>query len=222
MVRLLARILGVCVTIAVVLGCILAAWFFLYSADLPDISGLRRYAPKQATLMSVPCSRGESTAIPYDAIGYNLRAALTSAEANVRPDQAGLSMQIARMTYCEPSRMLERDLKEARIAAQVNLRYSRDELLTIYANRVWFGDNQVGVEAASQYYFGKEPNQLDIGEAALLAGLVKAPSVYSPYKNPDRALLRRNEVIDAMAQDHVITDDQGKAAKATSLGVAMR
>lgn len=195
---------------------------FFYSADLPDLGALRRYAPRQATRVSAPCSRAESIAIPYNAIGYNLRAALTSAEAKVRPDQAGLSTQIARMTFCEPSRMLERDLKEARMAAQVKLRYSRDELLTIYANLAWFGDNQVGVEAASQYYFGKEPSQLDIGEAALLAGLVKAPSAYSPYKHPERALLRRNEVIDALVQDHVITTDQGKAAKATSLGVDER
>ena len=118
--------------------------------------------------------------------------------------------------------MLERNLKEWRIAEQLRLRFSRDELLTIYANRVWFGDNQVGVEAASQYYFGKEPNQLDIADAALLAGLIRGPSRYSPYKHPDRALARRNEVIDAMLGDHVITDDQGKAAKATSLGVAIK
>jgi len=117
---------------------------------------------------------------------------------------------------------LERNLKEARTAAHLRLRYSGDELLTIYANRAWFGDNQIGVEAASQYYFGKEPNQLDVAEAPLLAGLIKAPFVYSPYKHPDRAFARRNEVIDSMVQNHVITADQGQAAKATSLRVAVR
>lgn len=222
MVRFLARILGISVAIVVLLGCILTSWFFLYSADLPDIGGLRRYAPQQATRVPDSCSRGESVAIPYEAIGYNLRAALSSAEANVRPGQAGLSMQIARNTYCEPSKMLERNLKEWRIAGKLKLHFSRDELLTVYANRVWFGEDQVGVEAASQYYFAKEPNLLDIGEAALLAGLIKAPSHYSPYKHPDRALLRRNDVIDAMVRDHVITDDQRKTAKATSLGVAIK
>jgi membrane peptidoglycan carboxypeptidase len=88
----------------------------------------------------------------------------------------------------------------------------------ILTSRVWFGDNQVGVEAASQYYFGKEPNQLDNAEAALLAGLIRAPSRYSPYKHPDRALSRRNEVIDTMVRDHAITEDQGRPQRRLVLG----
>src|SRR5579872_5080190 len=127
------------------------AWFFLYSGDLPGIGGLRRYAPNQVTRVSDPCL-GESAAVPYDAIGENLRAALTSAEANERPGRATLRMQISRTLFCAPSKLLTRQLKEWRVAEQLRWRFSRNDLLAIYSNRAAFGQNLIGVESASQYF----------------------------------------------------------------------
>jgi membrane peptidoglycan carboxypeptidase len=82
-----------------------------------------------------------------------------------------------------------------------------------------FGEDIVGVEPASQHFFHKEPNQLLIGEAALLAGLVKAPSYLSPTKHSDRALLRRNEAIDKMLETRAITESMASTAKASPLSL---
>jgi membrane peptidoglycan carboxypeptidase len=117
---------------------------------------------------------------------------------------------------------LNRQVKELRTEAQLDRRFSRRELFTIFANRAWFGDGQVGVEAASEHFFKKEPNQLQVAEAALLAGLIRAPSHCSPLVHPDRALKRRNEVIDAMVATHAFSATEGEAAKATGIGVATR
>jgi penicillin-binding protein 1A len=98
--------------------------------------------------------------------------------------------------------------------------FSRRQLLTIAANRYYFGDGAMGVQAASQYFFRKNPGELNIAEAALLAGLVKAPSYFSPEKHSDRALGRRNDVMDAMAKEGRIRVAEGESAKASSLQTA--
>jgi membrane peptidoglycan carboxypeptidase len=211
-----------CVAAVILLGCCCGAWFFLYTGDLPDLAGLRRYAPQQMSSVSDPCLGQDVVAIPYDEIGYNLRAALNAAEGYERPGYANLRVQISRMMFCEPSRMLERHLNEWRTAVQLRWRFSRDELLTIYANRVGFGEDCTGIQAAAERYFRKSPDQLGISEAALLAGLIQRPSYLSPYKHPDRALQRRNQVIDAMVRNHAISSEQGETAKATSLGVTTK
>jgi membrane peptidoglycan carboxypeptidase len=208
-----------CVIVVILLGCCLGAWFFLYTGDLPDLAGLRRYAPQQMSSVSDPCLGRNVVAIPYDEIGYNLRAALNAAEGSDRPGQVNVRMQISRMMFCEPSRMLERHFKEWRTAVQLRWRFSRDELLTIYANRVGFGEDCTGIRVAAGRYFHKPPDQLGISEAALLAGLIQRPSYLSPYQHPERALQRRNQVIDAMVQNHAISPEQAETAKATSLGV---
>jgi membrane peptidoglycan carboxypeptidase len=102
---------------------------------------------------------------------------------------------------------------------QLERRFSWRQLLAIYANRTYFGDDLVGVEAASQHFFRKEPNQLEVGEAALLAGLVRAPGRLSPVKHSDRALERRNQVFYAMVAAHAIGAEVGKAAKVSPLGI---
>jgi len=220
--RWLKRIVLCFVFGTLLITCICAAWFYFYSADLPDMSGLRRYAPKQATRVSDPCLSGDSIAIPHDAIGSNLRAALNSSEGAERQGQVNLRMQVSRSLFCAPSQMLERHISEWRAAEQMRWRFSANELLTIYANRASFGENLIGVEAASRHYFGKEPNQLDIAQAALLAGLIKQPPYLSPEKHPDRALQRRNQVIDEMVASRAISLEQGAEAKAMTLSLARK
>jgi membrane peptidoglycan carboxypeptidase len=110
-------------------------------------------------------------------------------------------------------------MSEIRVAVQLYRRFSGSELIAIFANRLYLGDNIVGVESASQHYFHKGPNQLQISESAFIAGLARHPSFYSPYMHPDHALKRRNEVIDAMVQKHLISGTEAGTAKATPLVV---
>jgi membrane peptidoglycan carboxypeptidase len=169
-------------------------------------------------------------------MGDNVRAALRVAEVKDdgpgvlaetyrgfsdqnRPNRVTLSLHISRTMFCEPARSLNRQLNELRAAVQLERHFSRRELFTILANRLIFGEDLVGIEVASQHFFHREPNQLLVGEAALLAGLVKAPSFLSPTKHPDRALQRRNEVIDAMVQTHAISQSDASTAKASPLPV---
>lgn len=230
------RILGVLFSLVVLLIGAGVTWLFFYSADLPDMNALAQFAPTSVTRVSDPCLQEASIAIPYEAIGNNLREALRATEVS-EGDQEGpsdtyreltgqtshratLTLQISRSMFCAPSKALNRQVKELRTAAQLERRFSRRELFTIFANRAWFGDGQVGVEAASEHFFQKEPNQLQVGEAALLAGLIRAPSRFSPLVHPDRALQRRNEVIDAMVAAHAVSATEGEAAKVSSIEVA--
>lgn len=230
------RILGIGLGLILLLIGIGLGWFFFYSQDLPDIEALAKFAPDQPLRVSAPCLVAGSIAIPYESIGDNLRAALSAVEANEedpgvltrvylgiadrpRPGRVALSLQISRTEFCAPSKNLTREVKELRSALQLERRFTRRQLFTIFANRVFFGNDLVGVQDASQYFFGKDPNQLQTAEAALLAGMIRGPSRYSPSSHPDRALQRRNEVIDAMVAIHAISAAEGDAAKATVLVV---
>ena len=126
--------------------------------------------------------------------------------------------QISRTMFCEPSRMMKRQLERLRTAIQLERHFSKRALFTIYANRATFGEGLIGVQAASSYFFHKNPSELDVAQAALLAGLLKSPIYYSPVRHPDRAVKRRNEVIDAMANTHAISISEAESAKAAKLG----
>jgi len=134
--------------------------------------------------------------------------------------RATLSVQISRTMFCAPSRMLNRQLEEIRTAAQLERHFSRRELFTIYANRAFFGEGLIGVQSAARSFFLKNPDELTISEAALIAGLVRSPSRYSPLKHSDHALERRNEVIDAMLQNGTVSSSEAKTAEATALTIA--
>lgn len=212
------------------------AWLFFDSRGLPDAQALTQFAPASVMQVSDPCLKTASIAITYDSIGTNLRSALSAAEGSEDDPgvltetyrglthrgglhRATLSWHISRTMFCGPSRTLNRQLDELRAAVQLERRFSRRKLFMILANRLTFGEDMVGVEAASQHFFHKEPNQLLVGEAALLAGLAKAPSYFSPMKHPDRALQRRNEVIDALIETHAISESEASMAKASALPI---
>jgi membrane peptidoglycan carboxypeptidase len=215
------------------------AWLFFDSQGLPDAQALAQFAPASDTHVSDPCVKSASVAIPYDSIGANLRAALSAAEASEDDHgvltemyrgfthsegrhRATLSWHIARTMFCSPSKTLNRQLDELRTAVQLERRFSRRELFTIFANRLTFGEDIVGVEPASQHFFQKEPNRLLVGEAALLAGLVRAPAYLSPVKHPDRALQRRNEVIDSMVEAHAIGEAEASKARSAPLPIVTK
>ena len=184
-------------------------WFRYYTRDLPDIGSLAAYAPAATAQLTDRCLK-PSVAIPYELIGDRLALALETTERR-------MPLQISRTMFCTPSKQLTREIAELRAASLIERRFSQREILAIYANRVQLGENLTGVEAASQYFFHKNPNDLDLAEAAMLAALFQSPSLYSPLKHPDRALNRRNEIIDAMAANRSIPKDDAEAAKAERL-----
>ncbi len=128
-----------------------------------------------------------------------------------------LTMQLARNLFLSPDRSFHRKVQEAMLAIQIERRFTKPQIFTLYANQIFLGHGVYGFEAASEYYFSKPAKALTLPEAALLAGLPKGPGVYSPINHPDRALRRRNLVIDAMMEDGKITAAQAADARSAPL-----
>jgi len=133
-----------------------------------------------------------------------------------------LTQQLALNLFLERERTLTRKVKEALLAIDIEKRLSKDQILTMYANQVFFGHGAYGVEAASQLYFDKPALDLTVAEAALLAGMIpSANNRYNPIKRPDSALARRNKVLDSMLEQGYIDTETHDAAVAEPLGVAL-
>jgi penicillin-binding protein 1A len=124
-----------------------------------------------------------------------------------------LTMQLARNLFLSPDRSFYRKVQEALLAIQIERRFTKPQIFTLYANQIFLGHGAYGYEAASQYYFSKPARQLKLEEAALLAGLPKAPQYYSPITHPERAIKRRNLVLNAMLEDGKITAAQAADTK---------
>src|ERR1700723_228543 len=120
-----------------------------------------------------------------------------------------LTMQLARNLFLSPDRSFHRKVQEVMLAIQIERRFTKPQIFTLYANQIFLGHGVYGFEAASEYYFGKPAKKLTLEEAALLAGLPKAPQYYSPITHPERALRRRNLVLNAMLEDGKITAGEG-------------
>ncbi len=124
-----------------------------------------------------------------------------------------LTMQLARNLFLSPDRSFYRKVQEVLLAIQIERRFTKPQIFTLYANQIFLGHGAYGFEAASEYYFSKPANKLKLEEAALLAGLPKAPQYYSPIAHPERALKRRNLVLNAMLEDGKITATQAAEAR---------
>jgi penicillin-binding protein 1A len=125
-----------------------------------------------------------------------------------------LTQQLAKNLFLTQERTLLRKLQEAELALWLERKYSKNEILELYLNRVYFGSGAYGVEAASQRYFGKSAKNVTLAEAAMLAGLVKSPSRLAPNRNPEGAEARAKTVLAAMAEAKFITQAQAQAASA--------
>jgi len=130
-----------------------------------------------------------------------------------------LTMQLARNLFLSPDRRWQRKVQEAMLAIQIERRFTKPQIFTLYANQIALGHGVFGFEAASEFYFSKPATQLTLPEAALLTGLPKGPSYYSPINHPDRAQKRRNLVINAMLEDGKITAAQANDARSAPLGL---
>jgi penicillin-binding protein 1A len=128
-----------------------------------------------------------------------------------------LTMQLARNLFLSPDRSFHRKVQETMLAIQIERRFTKPQIFTLYANQIFLGHGVYGFEAASEYYFSKPAKQLTLAEATLLAGLPKGPQIYSPIYHADRAQKRRNLVINAMLEDGKITAAQAADARSAPL-----
>jgi penicillin-binding protein 1A len=147
-----------------------------------------------------------------DPIGF-ARAMVSNIVAG-RMVQGGstITQQLAKNMFLTPDRTLERKVQEVLLAIWLESKYSKDQILAMYLNRVFFGANSYGVEAASHRYFNKSARDVTLTEAAILAGLLKAPSALSPAKNPEGAMARAKLVLGAMQEEGYISADEMTSA----------
>jgi|SRR5882762_5684516 len=173
----------------------LFSWVFLYTRDLPDIEHLAEFAPDSGNLVTDACLPGLAFAIPFDRIGKPFQDAVAAAEP-----VTSFSDEIARTLMCtKMERSARYQLDVLRLSWHIRRHFSREELFTIYVNTAYFGPAAIGIENASGHFFQKSANTLSVEEAALLAGVLRSPGVFSPFKHPERALQRRNEILRKMA-----------------------
>jgi penicillin-binding protein 1A len=123
-----------------------------------------------------------------------------------------LTQQLAKNLFLSPEKTITRKAQEAVLAIWLESKFSKDEILQLYLNRVYFGSGATGIEQAARTYYNKSASELSIMEAATLAAVLKAPSNYNPAKNPDEATARAKLVINAMVDENFITVEDGQNA----------
>ncbi|MBN2847004.1 MAG: transglycosylase domain-containing protein, partial [Coriobacteriia bacterium] len=156
-----------------------------------------------------------------DFIGL-VRAVITNATTGRREGASTLTQQFIRNTILAEERFeisLKRKAREAYLALELERQHSKDEILALYLNTVYYGEGAYGAEAAALTFFDKHANELTIAEAALLAGLPQAPSRLTPYENPDGAVGRRNWVLSKMFEQGYITSEEYEAGKVEELKI---
>jgi len=152
-----------------------------------------------------------------DVIGI-VRAMWTNLRRGGKVEGAStITQQLARSLFLSPERTYSRKFKELILAYKMELVLSKEQILEMYLNQIYFGQGAYGVAAAAQTYFGKQIGELTLAEAGFLAGLPKSPNNYSPYRYPDRAKKRQEHVLDRMKEAGFITEEEWDAAVAEQL-----
>ncbi|MEO5720971.1 MAG: PBP1A family penicillin-binding protein [Chthoniobacterales bacterium] len=136
---------------------------------------------------------------------------------SVKEGASTITQQLARNSLPLGGRNLRRKMLEAMVALRIERQFTKEQILELYVNRIYFGSGCYGVETASQAYFGKNASKLNLSEAAVLAGLIRSPNRFSPLKNPEAAALQRNTVLDRMLELKKITAAQAQEAKASKV-----
>ena len=183
------------------------------ATTLLDIHGEPAFTLAREQRIEVPLSRVSRNLIDaviaiedqrfYDHGAIDVVRVAGAALSNLRLGRAAqggstLTQQLARQSFLTPDKTLRRKVKEVIVAGRLEREFSKQQILELYLNKVYFGDGLYGIEAASLGYFGTHAADLTIPEAALLAGLIRSPSAYAPTVNPDRAMARRNLVLQQM------------------------
>ena len=156
----------------------------------------------------------EHSGIDYRGTARALVSTLSGSEV-----QGGstITQQLAKNAFLTQERSIVRKIKEAFIAKELEHKYTKDEILTMYLNQIYFGQGAYGIESASMYYFGKHVQNLDVAEAATLAAIPKSPNYYNPFENPKESKSRQELVIDQMVKYGFISADSATKAKAKKL-----
>jgi penicillin-binding protein 1A len=137
-----------------------------------------------------------------------------------RPQGAStITQQLARSLFLHPEVSLRRKLKEAFLAREIERKYTKQKILELYCNYFYLGDGGYGVGSAADVFFGKSVKDIDLEEAALIAGIFQRPGRYSPYRNPKTTLERRNHVLNRLAEEGYILKEQAESAKKTPMKV---
>jgi penicillin-binding protein 1A len=136
---------------------------------------------------------------------------------SVKEGASSITQQLARNSLPLGGRTLSRKMLEAMVALRIERNLTKDQILELYVNRIYFGSGCYGIETASQAYFGKDASKLDLSEAAILAGLIRSPNRFSPLKNPQGAIVQRNTVLDRMHELKKISAAQEAQAKREKL-----
>jgi penicillin-binding protein 1A len=158
----------------------------------------------------------------FDPVGIS-RALLSNLSKKKGSNLAGgstITQQLARNLFLSANQNVKRKVQELMIAVWLEHKYTKKQILEMYLNRVYFGAGAYGIEAASQRYFNKDAKDLSVGEAAMLAGLMKAPNSYSPLSDQERAGRRAMIVLNEMVQSKVITTEQRDEAIAKPISVS--
>ncbi len=166
----------------------------------------------------------------YQHGGLDIQGILRAAVTNLSSMQSGghkvgastITQQVAKNFLLTSDQTIERKLKEAILAIRIERAFTKEQILELYLNEIYLGAGAYGVAAAAQTYWDKSLPELSLADCAYLATLPKAPSNYNPFKFPERAIARRNWVIDRMVENGFVTRDAGEAAKAEPLGVTVR
>ena len=155
----------------------------------------------------------------HSGIDYRGTARALVSTLSGREVQGGstITQQLAKNAFLTQERSIIRKIKEAFIAKELEHKYTKDEILTMYLNQIYFGQGAYGIESASLYYFGKHVQNLDIAEAATLAAIPKSPNYYNPFENPKESKNRQELVIDQMVKYGFISVDSAAKAKAKKM-----
>jgi penicillin-binding protein 1A len=184
----------------------------LTQGTMVDVAQLPAYVPNAFIAIE---DRRFREHIGLDPIGL-MRAALENMIAgHVVQGGSTLTQQLAKNLFLDPNRTFDRKAQEAFLALYLESRYSKDQILTLYLNRVYFGAGTFGIEAAAERFFGKPAADLTLPEAAMLAGSVKAPARYNPLADADASVARAATVLRAMEDAGFINDAMRAAAQAT-------
>ena len=226
----LLRFAGILAGFILLLAVAASWWLYFYTADLPPVSQLALFNPSseaEARISSCDGSGGPVRVVAADKVGKYTVAALAAAEgqpysrspyvavfAAPKKHGVGYEIRLARTLACFKQSHLSRELQELRIANQINRRFPQSDVVTIYLNRVYFGDGEYGVEGAARKYYRKSASALTVDETALLVGLIRSPNHYSPTAHRERAMERRNEVIDQMVAQGSLSPADADVAKA--------
>lgn len=123
-----------------------------------------------------------------------------------------ISQQLIKNTHLSSEKTINRKLKEMKLARALEKKYSKEEILSMYLNSIYFGHSAFGIENAAQYYFGIHASQLDAAQSAMLAGIVRSPNRYSPFRDVQRCLSRRDLVLSLMNKQGYLSEEEYAAA----------